>query len=129
MERKFRIWDKEYKKMQYTFSVALNPMYNFCTPFAEFADNLVVMQYANLKDRNSVEIYEGDIIRHRYRYEDKTSDMIISYNKGAFLCTFGNRFTYVRDLCGYYDDNIKTGHIDCEILGNIYEGETYENNK
>lgn len=120
---KFRIWDTENNEMLkvqeldfeptfYGGRIAIRPdQYNdyFDT------EDMILMQYTGLHDKNGKEIYEGDILRF-----NEVDTAIVEWNE---------KYAYfmVRPIQDYYFDSDVLGHAieynNAEIIGNIYENE------
>ena len=109
IEIKFRAWVDE--KMQKTLTIREIGLLGY-----KISDNAILMQYTGLKDKNGVEIYEGDIIKIEKCFTngvDKLSDHIgeIKYLNCRFMATD----EYLNSLCPYTYKN------QIEVIGNIYE--------
>ncbi len=120
-EIKFRVYDYDWKKMRYLnsshdficFDEKGNGYYhNMQTGFGEWFSDL--MQYTGLKDKNGVEIYEGDLIE----YKDSTGKHIeeVKFDKGCFYA----------GLHGGSSTRVAPKLINTrlsKVIGNIYENE------
>lgn len=136
-EIKFRVYDYDMKKMRYLngnhdficFDEKGNGYYhNMQTGLGEWFSEL--MQFTGLKDKNGVEIYEGDIIRLDYEHRKLISstdakieeelcrrDCVVGFKDGAFM--FGRNRFKVND----FDSYLWLTSSYCEVIGNIYESE------
>ena len=124
-EIKFRAWLKEEKKMvnvetidftdksmQYLEKNEIIDAYLLRTTFLE---DIELMQYTGINDKNGVEIYEGDIVLIRIDKTNILHKTVVKFKHGAFIADIigDNDYIYLFHF-GFNKD-------DFEVIGNIYE--------
>lgn len=121
-EIKFRAWNKEKKKMlSYgeLFNIDCSGEYPFLALVAGHYENALnplsvkIMQFTGLQDKNSVDIYEGDIITYDYMFQEKKEVCEVKWNidkNGFFAENEESQWWIERELKNQF-----------EVIGNIYE--------
>ena len=109
-EIKFRVWEN--KIMNYNPST----WFSESTINDEFSNDRNVMQFTGVRDINSTDIYENDIVRASYSVmRNEISE--VQFKRGIFFVLNNGGYHALSEFM--YDSRDKTK--DLEVIGNIYE--------
>jgi phage uncharacterized protein TIGR01671 len=124
-EIKFRAWLKEEKKMVIVETIDFtdksmqylekNEIIDAYLLRRMIFDDVELMQYTGIKDKNGKEIYEGDIVLIRIDKTNILHKTVVKFKHGAFIADIigNNDYIYLFHF-GFNKD-------DFEVIGNIYE--------
>ena len=135
-EIKFRAWDKIEGCMDDHFFIQNNGrilegaarVYDTPSIEIEETENLVIMQYTGLKDKNGVEIYYQDIIKadeniYRIEYiDDYLQPCVFTGEQWKWYLKGSNHFKYCQqedNIQDYFLWQIET--YESEVIGNIHQ--------
>ena len=110
-EIKFRAW-----REGNPYSMIYNPLHRCdagnVLDKKEIYKDWILMQYTGLKDKDGVEIYEGDILNYQDKYICK-----VEWKNGGFVFMYTDGVENIASESWYAPSDVKI----TEVIGNIYQ--------
>jgi hypothetical protein len=123
-EVEFRAWHKKDRKMYPVVGLAMEDggevvllsVFNK-RAYNQIPENLELMQYTGLKDKNGKKIYEGDVIT-RFLFGELVETAEVYWQQESCSYHLRNPGTH-----GWGNELgfVRSPGVDCEVIGNIYE--------
>jgi uncharacterized phage protein (TIGR01671 family) len=112
-EIRFRAWHKKDNKMYWVRAIHFDGYLDLdgdeeFSTFQAPLDQVDLMQYTGLLDKNGKQIWEGDLMTR----EGEDWKDLVTFKDGAFLLDDGG---------GVYDNFIGAGDLDFVVIGNCFE--------
>jgi|TARA_R110000787_G_scaffold40193_5_gene100190 uncharacterized phage protein (TIGR01671 family) len=138
-EIKFRVWDKSHKQFLpaetynihnrtsfSSFGVMRKDWNNYSEGEYFYDIDQVLEQFTGLKDKNGVDIYEGDIVTTRTLSDELNDLSFKNYQVGFFECTFcliknDQAIRQWKDGTHDWYSLENTESFEIEVIGNIHE--------
>ena len=125
---KFRAWDKKEKRIYPVFKLLIDEYkgvrgVELLHAYSEYQDidEVKLMQYTGLKDKNGKEIWESDLVRYAGREVYDSGDGSKYFlPKGVYKVTLEGWGGHI-EMQDYFLAFGLTRAVDLEVIGNIYE--------
>jgi len=129
-EIKFRAFDKQKNRMFDVYGLGKDWVTedtldgvdegNNCFNAEEFKSRIEIMQFTGLKDKNGVDIYEGDILQETNVYGDIRGEVLFSSAKFIRSHYYVDKKNHWLKTHGVFYD-LHFYQLNQEIIGNIYQ--------
>jgi uncharacterized phage protein (TIGR01671 family) len=119
---KFRAWDKRLLVMRGNINdVDVRDFFSIRSDGLTH-DDYILIQFTGLLDKNGKEIWEGDIVKAKFRYDTDKEDKPAK-NETKFEVKY--KINQHSQFCGF--DFFPSDFTTIEVIGNIYENPDRDN--
>ncbi|API78889.1 hypothetical protein A7971_04100 [Staphylococcus argenteus] len=115
---KFKAWDKDKKVMSIIDEIDFNSGYILISTGYKSFDEVKLLQYTGLKDKNNTEIYDGDIAEFKYPHDKRFKEIGIITHSAEKACFV---IKMIRDTVQEFELYRGVANSYLKVIGNKFE--------
>ncbi|MCD0763307.1 hypothetical protein I5B49_04405 [Staphylococcus aureus] len=118
MMLKFKAWDKDKKVMSIIDEIDFNSGYILISTGYKSFDEVKLLQYTGLKDKNNTEIYDGDIAEFKYPHDKRFKEIGVITHSAEKACFV---IKMIRDTVQEFELYRGVANSYLKVIGNKFD--------
>ncbi|HDD3992324.1 TPA: hypothetical protein PVM76_000970 [Staphylococcus aureus] len=118
MMLKFKAWDKDKKVMSIIDEIDFNSGYILISTGYKSFDEVKLLQYTGLKDKNNTEIYDGDIAEFKYPHDKRFKEIGVITHSAEKACFV---IKMIRDTIQEFELYRGVANSYLKVIGNKFD--------
>lgn len=115
---KFKAWDKDKKVMSIIDEIDFNSGYILISTGYKSFDEVKLLQYTGLKDKNNTEIYDGDIAEFKYPHDKRFKEIGVITHSAEKACFV---IKMIRDTIQEFELYRGVANSYLKVIGNKFD--------